>query len=91
MENTKLALNTAKRNGVIKSYRVDKIPSGIFATAFYNDGEINLASMDGKYVVYEFLGNGKTAVYAKYDAKGKAISSLLKGTWAKGRRAKNVV
>lgn len=80
MQRVKLALMTGKRNGTIKSFCVDKIKGEIFATAYYEDGEVNMFKHDGKYAVYEPL-KGKTAVYGTYDTIGKAVQSMLKGTY----------
>lgn len=89
LEKTKLVLKQGHRNGIIKSYAVDKVPHGIFATAYYEDGEVNMASIAKKFVVYEFVG-GKTAIYGEYDTHGKAASAMLKGTF-KRRKAKKVI
>lgn len=88
MQRVKLALLTGKRNGIIKSFCVDKVGKEIFATAYYEDGEVNMYRHDGKYAVYEPL-KGQTAVYGTYDTIGKAVQSMLKGTF-KCRKAKLV-
>lgn len=88
MQSVKLALLQGKRNGIIKSFCVDKVCGEIFATAYYKDGEVNMFKHEGKYAVYEPL-NGKTAIYGTYDTIGKAVQSMLKGTF-KCRKAKLV-
>lgn len=81
MQNTKNILANGKREGIIKSYRVDRINGEIFATAYYKDGEVNMFKHDGKYAVYEPVKD-KTAVYGTYDTIGKAVHSMLKGTFS---------
>lgn len=53
MDKVKLALMTGKRNGIIKSFSIDKVNEDIFATAYYPEGEVNMYRDGLKYAVYE--------------------------------------
>ena len=90
MQKTKQTLLEGKRSGIIKSFQLDDVNGEIFATAYYNGGEVNMCTYEGKHVVYDPI-NGKTAVYGKYDTIGKAVHSMLRGSWKCGRRTKVLI